>query len=55
MVAGTSEERVEECRALELHLDGLGFDPLSLRRALGPDVPEALQLLSQEVIPALLD
>ncbi len=53
--AGTPEEVVEQCLTLKPHLVQLGFDHWIIGVPLGPDVPEALELLSKEVIPAILD
>jgi 5,10-methylenetetrahydromethanopterin reductase len=54
MFAGTPEECIEQCRTLTPYLERLGFDHWVLGVPLGPDVPEALQLLSKEVIPAIM-
>jgi alkanesulfonate monooxygenase SsuD/methylene tetrahydromethanopterin reductase-like flavin-dependent oxidoreductase (luciferase family) len=53
--AGTPEECVEQCLTLKPHLDALGFDHWIVGVPLGPNVPEALQLLSKEVIPAIME
>lgn len=53
--AGTPEEVIEKCRDFTPDLEKLGFDHWIMGVPLGPDVPEALQLLSKEVIPALMD
>jgi 5,10-methylenetetrahydromethanopterin reductase len=53
--AGTPDECLEQCMTLKPHLDAQGFDHWIIGVPLGPDVPEALQLLSKEVIPALLE
>jgi alkanesulfonate monooxygenase SsuD/methylene tetrahydromethanopterin reductase-like flavin-dependent oxidoreductase (luciferase family) len=52
--AGTPEECIEQCRTLTPYLEKLGFDHWIVGVPLGPDVPEALQLLSKEVIPAVI-
>jgi hypothetical protein len=52
--AGTPEECVEQVRTLTPHLEQLGFDHWIIGVPLGPDVPEALKLLTEEVIPHIL-
>jgi alkanesulfonate monooxygenase SsuD/methylene tetrahydromethanopterin reductase-like flavin-dependent oxidoreductase (luciferase family) len=53
--AGTPEEVIEPMREMKRMLEELEFDRLIVGVPLGPDVPEALDLLGQEVIPALAD
>jgi alkanesulfonate monooxygenase SsuD/methylene tetrahydromethanopterin reductase-like flavin-dependent oxidoreductase (luciferase family) len=53
--AGTPEEVIEPMREMKRLLEQLGFDRLIVGVPLGPDVPEALELLGKEVIPALGD
>jgi alkanesulfonate monooxygenase SsuD/methylene tetrahydromethanopterin reductase-like flavin-dependent oxidoreductase (luciferase family) len=52
---GTPDEVIEQCLELKEYIVELGFDHWVLGVPLGPDVPEALQLISKEVIPALMD
>ena len=54
VVAGTPEECIGMARELKQHLTELGFDHMVIGVPLGPDVPEAVQLLGREVIPAML-
>lgn len=53
VVAGTPEECIEACKEIKAHLVQLGFDHLVMGVPLGPSVPEALELLGKEVIPAI--
>lgn len=52
--AGTPDECIERVLVFRPHLEALGFDHWIIGVPLGPDVPEALHLLSREVIPAIL-
>jgi alkanesulfonate monooxygenase SsuD/methylene tetrahydromethanopterin reductase-like flavin-dependent oxidoreductase (luciferase family) len=52
---GTPDEVVEQCLQLKSHILALGFDHLVIGVPLGPSVPEAVPLIGQEVIPALVD
>lgn len=52
--AGTPDEVIEPLRELTDLLTEQGFDHLVFGVPLGPDVPEALELLGKVVIPAVL-
>jgi 5,10-methylenetetrahydromethanopterin reductase len=52
---GTPEEVIEQCLELKEYIVDLGFDHWVIGVPLGPNVPEALQLISTEVIPAIMD
>jgi 5,10-methylenetetrahydromethanopterin reductase len=54
VVAGTPEEVIEESVQLKRRLDNMGFDHFVFGVPIGPDVPEALDLLGREVIPAVV-
>lgn len=54
VVAGTPEECINGCQEILSHLEGMGFDHLVMGVPLGPDVPEALRLIGQTVLPALI-
>jgi alkanesulfonate monooxygenase SsuD/methylene tetrahydromethanopterin reductase-like flavin-dependent oxidoreductase (luciferase family) len=51
---GTPEEVTEQLLDFKGYLDELGFDHWIIGVPLGPNVPEALELLSEEVIPAVV-
>jgi alkanesulfonate monooxygenase SsuD/methylene tetrahydromethanopterin reductase-like flavin-dependent oxidoreductase (luciferase family) len=53
VVAGTPDECVEMCREIVRHITALGFDQLVMGVPLGPDVPEAIELIAEKVLPAL--
>jgi 5,10-methylenetetrahydromethanopterin reductase len=55
VLAGTPEEVVEPLREMRKQLEDLGFDHLVVGVPLGPDVPEALDLLGKEVVPVVFD
>ena len=52
--AGTPEECLTQCVELKKQLTTFGFDQIVLGVPLGPDIPEALQILGKQVIPQLL-
>jgi alkanesulfonate monooxygenase SsuD/methylene tetrahydromethanopterin reductase-like flavin-dependent oxidoreductase (luciferase family) len=52
--AGTPEEVVEPLREMTAQLTGLGYDHFVFGVPLGPNVPDALELIGKEVIPAVL-
>jgi alkanesulfonate monooxygenase SsuD/methylene tetrahydromethanopterin reductase-like flavin-dependent oxidoreductase (luciferase family) len=54
VVAGTPEEVIEESVQLKRRLNNMGFDHFVFGVPIGPDVPEALDLLGREVIPAVV-
>jgi 5,10-methylenetetrahydromethanopterin reductase len=54
VVAGTPEEVIEQSIRLKKGLQKLGIDHLVFGVPIGPDVPEALDLLGREVIPAVI-
>lgn len=51
---GTPEEVAEAVRAQLKHVVAAGFEHIVIGVPLGPDVPEALELLGKEVVPAIL-
>jgi len=53
VTAGTPEECIAGYQEILDHLDGLGFDHLVMGVPLGPNVTEALQLITKKVLPAL--
>jgi 5,10-methylenetetrahydromethanopterin reductase len=54
VIAGTPSEVVEESVRLKKRLDSMGLDHMIFGVPIGPDIPEALDLLGKEVIPAVL-
>lgn len=52
---GTPEDCVSSCRELKGHLAEMGFDHLVIGVPLGPNIPEAIDLLTREVIPNILN
>ena len=48
---GTPEDCVSSCRELKGHLAEMGFDHLVIGVPLGPNIPEAIDLLTTEIIP----
>lgn len=52
---GTPEDCVSSCQELKRHLIEMGFDHLVIGVPLGPDIPEAVDLLTREVIPNILN
>jgi alkanesulfonate monooxygenase SsuD/methylene tetrahydromethanopterin reductase-like flavin-dependent oxidoreductase (luciferase family) len=53
VVAGTPDECVETCREIVKHITALGFDQLVMGVPLGPNIPEAIELIAEKVLPAL--
>ncbi len=53
VTAGTPEECTAGYHEILDHLEGLGFDHLVMGVPLGPNVPEALQLITKRILPAL--
>jgi len=51
---GTPEDCVSSCQELKRHLIEMGFDHLVIGVPLGPDIAEAIDLLTTEVIPNIL-
>ena len=54
VIAGTPNEVIEESVQLKKRLSNMGFDHLVFGVPIGPDIPEALDLLGSEVIPAVV-
>jgi alkanesulfonate monooxygenase SsuD/methylene tetrahydromethanopterin reductase-like flavin-dependent oxidoreductase (luciferase family) len=54
VIAGTPDECIGPFRELKHDLEVLGFDHLVFGVPLGPNVPEAVELLSKEVLPAVM-
>jgi alkanesulfonate monooxygenase SsuD/methylene tetrahydromethanopterin reductase-like flavin-dependent oxidoreductase (luciferase family) len=52
---GTPDEVVEQCLDLKKYIVQMGFDHWVIGVPLGPNVPEALQLISKEIIPKIMD
>jgi alkanesulfonate monooxygenase SsuD/methylene tetrahydromethanopterin reductase-like flavin-dependent oxidoreductase (luciferase family) len=52
---GTPEDCVSSCRELKGHLAEMGFDHLVIGVPLGPNIPEAIDLLTTEIIPNILN
>jgi alkanesulfonate monooxygenase SsuD/methylene tetrahydromethanopterin reductase-like flavin-dependent oxidoreductase (luciferase family) len=52
--AGTPDDVIEPLREMIELLDSLGFDHYVFGVPLGPDVPEALELIGKQVIPAVV-
>jgi alkanesulfonate monooxygenase SsuD/methylene tetrahydromethanopterin reductase-like flavin-dependent oxidoreductase (luciferase family) len=53
VVAGTADECTEKCLEITSHLRKANFDQVVLGVPLGPDVPEALELMGREIAPAI--
>jgi alkanesulfonate monooxygenase SsuD/methylene tetrahydromethanopterin reductase-like flavin-dependent oxidoreductase (luciferase family) len=53
IVAGTPKEVLSECEAILPLVRDYGVDQLVIGVPLGPNVPEALEIISKEIIPAL--
>ena len=53
--SGTPEDCVSSCRELKGHLAEMGFDHLVIGVPLGPNIPEAIDLLTTEIIPNILN
>ena len=53
VTAGTPKECIAGYQEILDHLEGLGFDHLVMGVPLGPNVTEALQLITKKVLPAL--
>ena len=53
IVAGTPKEVLAKCEAILPRVRDFGVDQLVVGVPLGPNVPEALDIISKEIIPAL--
>lgn len=53
VVAGTADECREKCLEITSYLQKAGFDQIVMGVPLGPDVPEALELIGREIAPAI--
>ena len=53
IVAGTPKEVLAKCEAILPLVREAGIDQLVIGVPLGPNVPEALDLIAKEIIPAL--
>lgn len=53
IAAGNPEEVVKMCVEVASYLKVTGFNEVILAGSLGPDLPEALQILGEEVAPAI--
>ncbi len=53
VTAGTPEECIAGYEEILDHLEGLGFDHLVMGVPLGPNVTEALKLITKKILPAL--
>jgi hypothetical protein len=53
IVAGTPKEVLSKCEAILPLVREAGIDQLVIGVPLGPNVPEALGLIAEEIIPAL--
>jgi 5,10-methylenetetrahydromethanopterin reductase len=54
VTCGTPSQVIEQLLELKKHLVQLGFDQWTFGVPLGPDVPEAIDLITREVIPAVV-
>jgi 5,10-methylenetetrahydromethanopterin reductase len=54
VLAGTPDEVIEECLRLRKGLSRMGIEHLVFGVPVGPDIPEAFDLLGREVIPAVV-
>ena len=52
-MAGTPKEVLAKCEAILPLVRDYGVDQLVVGVPLGPNVPEALEIISKEIIPAL--
>lgn len=50
---GTPDEVRDVCTEVASHLKAAGFDEIILGGFLGPDLPEALELIGSEIAPAM--
>jgi alkanesulfonate monooxygenase SsuD/methylene tetrahydromethanopterin reductase-like flavin-dependent oxidoreductase (luciferase family) len=53
IVAGTPREVLSKCEAMMPMVEDYGVDHLVIGVPLGPNVPEALEIISKEIIPGL--
>lgn len=53
IVAGTAKEVLAKCEAVLPLVRDAGIDQLVIGVPLGPNVPEALDIISKEIIPVL--
>jgi hypothetical protein len=53
VIAGTPDQILRFCEPLLPMVKGFGFDQLVVGVPLGPDIPEAIDLLAREVVPVL--
>ncbi|MGH7835393.1 MAG: LLM class flavin-dependent oxidoreductase [Candidatus Binatia bacterium] len=53
IIAGTSKEVLAKCEAIMPLVRDYGVDHLVIGVPLGPNVPEALEIIAKEIIPAL--
>jgi hypothetical protein len=53
IIAGTSKEVLAKCDAIMPLVRDYGVDQLVIGVPLGPNVPEALEIIAKEIIPAL--
>jgi len=53
IIAGTPKEVLSKCEPILPLVRDYGVDQMVIGVPLGPDVPEALEIISKEIIPAL--
>ncbi len=53
LAAGTPKECIQTCYEIAGYLKEAGFDDMILGVPLGPDTPEALEIIGKEIAPAV--